>query len=88
MRRAASTDIPELFSPFLPIVHRLWQGYIPYPQRAAVCMFDLAVLLLPEHMRGSIVEITYELVPASPAVSCMSYSSNLGSFHDGSLVTV
>ena len=27
--------------------------------------------------------ITYELVPASLAVSCMSGSSNLDSFHDG-----
>ena len=26
------------------------QGYIPYPHRAAVCMFDLAVLLLLGHM--------------------------------------
>ena len=30
------------------------QGYIPYPQLAAVCMFELAVLLLLGHMRGSI----------------------------------
>ena len=28
------------------------QGYIPYPHRAAVCMFELAVLLLFGHMRG------------------------------------
>ena len=30
------------------------QGYIPYPHIAAVCMFKLVVLLLPDHMRGSI----------------------------------
>ena len=30
------------------------QGYIPYPHIAAVCMFDLVVLLLPCHMWGSI----------------------------------
>ena len=30
------------------------QGYIPFPHRAAVCMFELVVLLLPGHMRGSI----------------------------------
>ena len=30
------------------------QGYIPYPHRAAVCMFELAVLLLFGHTRGSI----------------------------------
>ena len=32
--------------------------------------------------------ITYELVPASPAVSCMSGSSNLDSFRDGRQVAV
>ena len=30
------------------------QGYIPYPHRAAVCMFKLAILLLLCHMWGSI----------------------------------
>ena len=30
------------------------QGYIPCPHRAAVCMFELAVLLLLGHMWGSI----------------------------------
>ena len=29
------------------------QGYIPYPHIAAVCMFELVVLLLPGHMWGS-----------------------------------
>ena len=29
------------------------QGYIPYPHIAAVCMFELVVLLLLGHMRGS-----------------------------------
>ena len=31
-----------------------FQGYIPYPHIAAVCMFELAVLLLLGHMWGSI----------------------------------
>ena len=30
------------------------RGYIPYPYIAAVCMFELVVLLLLGHMRGSI----------------------------------
>ena len=30
------------------------QGYIPYPHTAAVCMFELVVLLLLGHMRGFI----------------------------------
>ena len=29
------------------------QGYIPYPHRAAACMFELVVLLLLSHMWGS-----------------------------------
>ena len=52
--RAASTDIPDPLSPLLPIVHRLWQGYIPYPHIAAVYIFELVVLLLLGHMWGSI----------------------------------
>ena len=56
-----------------------------YPHIAAVCMFELVVLLLP----GDMLEyITYELIPASPAVSCMSGSSNLDSFRDGRYVAV
>ena len=30
------------------------QGYILYPHIAAVCMFELVILLLPSHMWGSI----------------------------------
>ena len=30
------------------------QGYIPYPHIAAVCMFELIILLFPGHMWGSI----------------------------------
>ena len=30
------------------------QDYIPYPHRAAVCMFELVILLLLGHMQGSI----------------------------------
>ena len=37
---------------------------------------------------GLLENISYELVPASPAVSCMSGSSNLDSFRDGRLVAV
>ena len=55
--RAARTDIPHLLSPLVPIVHSPpagLQGYIPYPHRAAVYMFELVVLLLLGHMWGSI----------------------------------
>ena len=47
--RATSTDIPEPLSPPLPIIHRFWQVF-----RATVCIFELVVLLLLGHMRGSI----------------------------------
>ena len=39
-------------------------------------------------MWGSIRVISYEFVPASPAVSCMSGSSNLNSFRDRGQVAV
>ena len=45
------------------------------PHRAAVCRFDLVSLLLLGHVRGPLENITYEPVPASPAVSCMPGSS-------------
>ena len=55
--RATRTDIPDPLSPLLPIVPSPpagLQSYIPYPHIAAVCMFELVVLLLLGHMRGSI----------------------------------
>ena len=51
-------------------------------------MFVLVVLLLPGHVWSPQEYITYEFVPASPAVSCMSGSSNLNSFRDGRQVAV
>ena len=48
--RAASTDIPDPLSPLFPYRPSPLaglQGYIPYPQLAAECMFVLVVLLLP-----------------------------------------
>ena len=35
------------------------------------------------YVGGPLEDITYELVPISPAVSCMSGSFNLDSFRDG-----
>ena len=57
------------------------QGYILCPHIAAVC-FCLAIC------GGPWEYITYELVLASPAVSCVSGSSNLYSFRDGRQVAV
>ena len=55
--RAASTDILEPLSPLLPIIHRLWQVFSTTShilKIAAVCMFELVVLLLLGQMWGSI----------------------------------
>ena len=41
-------------SPYHSLLLAGLQGYIPYPHIAAVCMFELVVLLLLGHMRGSI----------------------------------
>ena len=61
---------------------------ILYPHIVAKCMFVLVVLLLPGHVWGPQEYITYELVTASPAVSCMSGSSSLNSFRDRRQVVV
>ena len=74
---AASTDIPGLISPLLPIVHRLWQVFraasrilteLLYVCSSWSSCFYLAMCGVPSEY------ITYELVPVSPAVSCMSCS--------------
>ena len=59
------------------------QDYISYPHIAAVCSSWSSCLCLAI-CGGPLEYITYELVLASPAVSCMSGSSNLDSFRDGS----
>ena len=84
---AASTDIPDPLSPLLPIVHRLWQVFrgksrilreLLYVCSSWPSWFCSAIC------GGPLEYITYDLVPASPTVSCMSGSSNLDSFRDGS----
>ena len=52
--RAGSTDIPDPLSAYHSSLLASLQGYIPYPHIAAVCMFELVVLLLLGHMRWSI----------------------------------
>ena len=87
----ASTDIPDPLSPLLPIIHRLWQVFRPtsriLTQLLNVCSswsscFCSAICGGPQEY------ITYELVPASSAVSCMCGSSNLDSFRDERQVAV
>ena len=55
------------------------QGYILCPHIVAVCRFVLVVPLLHIHMWGPQEYIAYELVLASPAVSCVS-GSFVGNF--------
>ena len=89
--RAACADIPDRLSPFLPIIHRLRQVF-------RVTSRVLTQLLYVgscwsshscSSMCGGPQEyVAYELVLASPAVSCVSGSSNLYSFCDGGQVSV
>ena len=78
---AISMDIPDPFSPPLPIVYCFRQGF--------KTTFRIATELLYVGSSWSSMwrfpqeYITYELVPTSPAVSRISCSSNLDSFRDG-----
>ena len=64
--RAASTDIPDTLSPLLPIIHCL-RLVFRATSLLYVCMFELIVLLLLGHMRGSI-EVHH--LWARPCFSC------------------
>ena len=85
-RRAIGTDIPDPFSLPLPIVYRFRQVLRATPRIRTELLyvgsswsscFRSAMWRVPPEY------ITYELVPTSPAVSCMSGSCNLDSFRDG-----
>ena len=55
MCRQHEYSLPSLaISPYRSSPLADLQGYIPYPHRAAVCMFELVILLLLGHMWGSI----------------------------------
>ena len=82
---AISTDIPDPLSPRLPIVYRSRQVF-----RATTRIYtellhvgsSWSLCFCSSMWRGSQEYITYELVPTSPAVSCMFGSSNFDSFRD------
>ena len=81
--RAGSTDIPDPLSSLLPIVHRSRQVLRTTPriltQLLNVCSCWSSCFCTA--MCGGPWEyISYDFIPASPAVSCMSGSSNLNSF--------
>ena len=84
---AIGTDIPDPFSPLLSLsfitsgrssrLHPISSHEQLYVDLSWSPYFHSAM------WRGPQEYITYELVPTSPAVSCMSGLSNLDSFHDG-----
>ena len=87
----ASTDILDPLSPLLHIVHRLWL-VLRATSRILTQLLNVCSSW-SSHPCSAICGdpqeyITYELVPASPAVSCVSGSSNLDGFHDRRQVAV
>ena len=89
--RAACADIPDRLSPFLPIIHCLRQVF-RVTSRVLTQLLYVGSCWSSHSctsMCGGPQEyIAYELVLASPAVSCVSGSSNLYSFCDGGQVSV
>ena len=83
---AIGTDIPDPLPPPVSIVHRSRLVF-----KATFCIGTELFYVGPSwssylclSMWGDPLEyIVYEFVPTSPAVSCMSGSSNLDSFRDG-----
>ena len=64
------------------------QGYNLYRHRAVVCRSLLVVLVCSSKWGGSQEYVTYEFVPTSSAVSCMSGSSNFDISRDRWYVAV
>ena len=77
--RTISTDIFYPPSSPFPIVHCFRQVYIEYRHTDAVRRFEMVILPLLGHPREYVSD---ELVPTSPAVFCMSGSSNFDGFRD------
>ena len=77
---AIGTDIPDPFSLPLPIVHRFRQFLGATPRIITEPLYvgsSWSPCFRSAMWRGPLEYITYELVPTSPAVSCMSGSSKL-----------
>ena len=83
---AAGMDIPDPLSPLLHIIHYLWQVFRA-TSRILTYLLDVcsswSSCFCSAICAGPSEYITYELIPASPVVTCMSGSSNLDSFRDG-----
>ena len=76
-RNTISLDIPGLLSAPLRIVHRFRKVLKDTPRINTELLYCLAMWM------GAQDYITYEFAPTSPAVSCMSRSSNFDSVRDG-----
>ena len=88
---AISMDIPDPFSPPLPIFYCFWQVL-----RVTFCIGtelqyvgpSWSSCLCTSMLKDPQEYISYELIPTSPAVSRMSRLCNFDSFHDWWLVAV
>ena len=84
--RIASTHLPGPLSPPIPIVHRS-QEVFKATSRIATELLNIgsswSSCLCSSMWRGPHECIAYELLLTSPAVFCMSRSSNLDTFRDG-----
>ena len=83
---AISTDISDLLSLHLPIVHcfrQILRATSRIGKELLYVGLNWTSCLCSSMWRGLQEYITYELIPTSPAVSCMSGSSNFDSFRDG-----
>ena len=88
---AASMNLPDPLSPLDSIVHRSRDVFQATNFIGTELLYrDSSMLsyIFPSMWRGTLENIAYEFVLTSPAVSCMSGSSNLYRFHDGWYVAI
>ena len=78
VRISLTLSLTLLYCTLLPVD---LQGYILYRHRTAECRFLLVILTLLHHVKGSTGICHLWVCLTFPAVSCMSGSSNLDSFH-------
>ena len=81
--RTISMDVPDPLSQPLPIVRRFRQVFRTTPRIYTELLYvglSWSPCLSSAMWRSPLEYITYELVPTSPAVSCMSGSSSFYSF--------
>ena len=89
--RTISTDIYDSLSPPLPIIHCFRQVFSTTSRIGTELLYvgsSWLSCLCSSMWRAPLEYITYELIPTSPAESCMSGSYNFDSFRDGWLVAV